>query len=190
MIIAIEGMDGVGKTTVAKSIEKELNFKYVKEPLKEIFEIDDTQIEKISKKIFSSNNEKLISWYLALGDVYALENYKNNNVILDRHILLNYYWNGNKQSEEIFNTQIKMFGKPDLTIILYASPKVRMKRISSRNPNDSDLKNENMMKNGYDKLLKFVKKYNYNYTLVNTDNLSIQEVIAECLKIIKENEIQ
>ncbi len=95
-----------------------------------------------------------------------------------------------KQSEEIFNTQIKMFGKPDLTIILYASPEVRMKRISSRNPNDSDLKNENMMKNGYDKLLKFVKKYNYNYTLVNTDNLSIQEVIAECLKIIKENEIQ
>ncbi len=31
MIVAIEGMDGVGKTTVAKSIEKDCNFKYVKE---------------------------------------------------------------------------------------------------------------------------------------------------------------
>lgn len=189
MIIAIEGMDGVGKTTVAKSIEKELNFKYIKEPLKELFEIDDKHIEKISKKIFESQDDKLTAWYLALGDIYALEQYKNYNIVMDRHILLNYYWNGNEQSEEIFNTQIKMFGKPDLTIILYASPEVRMKRISNRNPNDSDLKNENIMKNGYDKLLDFVKKYNYNHALVDTDNLTIDEVITECLKIIKENEI-
>ena len=38
MIVAIEGMDGVGKTTVAKSIEKDLNFTYVKDPLKDLFE--------------------------------------------------------------------------------------------------------------------------------------------------------
>ena len=30
MIVAIEGMDGVGKTTIAKNIEKDLNFKYIK----------------------------------------------------------------------------------------------------------------------------------------------------------------
>lgn len=183
MIIAIEGMDGVGKTTVAKSIEKEFNFKYVKEPLKELFEIDDRHIEKISKKIFDKDS-KLISWYLALGDIYALEEYKNDNIVLDRHTLLNYYWNGNEKSEEIFNTQIKLFGKPDLTIVLYASPKVRIKRISNRNPNDPDLNNKNMMKNGYDKLLEFVKKYEYNYTVIDTDDLSINEVIKECGNII------
>ena len=48
MIIAIEGMDGSGKTTVAKSIEEKLKFKYIKEPLKELFEIDD-----ISSMVFS-----------------------------------------------------------------------------------------------------------------------------------------
>ena len=30
MIISIEGMDGVGKTTVAKKIERDLKLKYVK----------------------------------------------------------------------------------------------------------------------------------------------------------------
>lgn len=184
MIISIEGMDGVGKTTVSKSIEKEFNFKYVKEPLKELFEIDDKHIEKISKKIFNNQDSKLIAWYLALGDIYALEQYKNDNIVLDRHILLNYYWNGNDESEEIFNTQIKMFGKPDLTIILYASPEVRMRRILNRNPNDPDLQNKNMMKDGYDKLLEFVKKYEYNYVMIDTDNLSIDEVINECNNII------
>lgn len=184
MIISIEGMDGVGKTTVSKSIEKEFNFKYVKEPLKELFEIDDKHIEKISKKIFNNQDSKLIAWYLALGDIYALEQYKNDNIVLDRHILLNYYWNGNDESEEIFNTQIKMFGKPDLTIILYASPEVRMRRILNRNPNDPDLQNKSMMKDGYDKLLEFVKKYEYNYVMIDTDNLSIDEVINECNNII------
>lgn len=184
MIIAIEGMDGVGKTTIAKNIESKFNFKYVKEPLKELFEIDDKHIEKISKKIFNEQDSKLIAWYLALGDIYAIEKYKNNNIVMDRHTLLNYYWNGNKTSEEIFNTQIKLFGKPDLTIILYASPEVRMKRIANRNPNDPDLKNQNMMKNGYDKLLEFVKKYKYNYAVVDTDNLSIDDVINNCNNII------
>ncbi len=184
MIIAIEGMDGVGKTTVAKYIEQKLNFKYVKEPLKELFEIDNKHIEKVSKKIFSNYDSKLIAWYLALGDIYAIEKYKNNNIVMDRHALLNYYWNGNKTSEEIFNTQIKLFGKPDLTIILYASPEVRMKRIANRNPEDPDLKNKNMMKNGYDKLLEFVKKYEYNYEVINTDSLSINEVTYKCDRII------
>ncbi len=187
MIIAVEGMDGVGKTTVAKYIEKEYDFKYIKEPLEELFEIDNEHIEKISKKIFNNQDSKLIAWYLALGDIYALEQYKNKNIVMDRHVLLNYYWNGNKTSEEIFNTQVKLFGKPDLTIILYASPEVRMRRISNRNPNDPDLQNENMRKNGYDKLLQFVKNYDYNYVVIDTDNLSIEEVIIKCKEIIDRN---
>lgn len=186
MIIAIEGMDGVGKTTVAKYIEKNLNYKYVKEPLKELFEIDDKHIEKISQKIFKEQDSKLIAWYLALGDIYAIEKYKNNNIVMDRHTLLNYYWNGNETSEDIFSAQIKLFGKPDLTIILYASPEVRMKRIANRNPEDPDLRNQNIMENGYNKLLEFVKKYEYNYVVIDTDNLSIDEVTNNCVKTIKE----
>jgi len=185
MIIAIEGMDGSGKTTVAKSIEKELKFKYVKEPLKELFEIDDKHIEKISKKIFDNKDIKLKAWYLALGDIFALNQYKNENIVMDRHVLLNYYWNGNEQSKEIFDTQVKLFGKPDLTIILYASPEIRLNRILNRNPNDPDLQKDNMKKNGYDKLLEFVKKYKYNYVVIDTDNLSIDEVIKKCINQIE-----
>ena len=102
MIVAIEGMDGVGKTTVAKSVEKDLLFEYVKDPLKELFEIDNEHLTKISDKIFNSGNDKLISWYLGLGDSYALSRYRNKDIVMDRHILLNYFWNGNKNTEKIF----------------------------------------------------------------------------------------
>lgn len=185
MIIAIEGMDGVGKTTVAKSIEKDLNYKYVKDPLKELLEIDEEHLRKISNKIFNYDDTKIKAWYLALGDIYALENNKNKDIIMDRHILLNYFWNGNAESEEIFNTQIKLFGKPDLTIVLYASPEIRMQRIAKRNPKDPDLQKDNMKAYGYDKLEYFLKKYDYNYVLINTEELSIEETIDKCKNLIK-----
>ena len=186
MIVSIEGMDGVGKTTLAKNIEKELNYKYVKEPLKELLEIDDNHLKRILNKIFTSTNSKIEAWYKGLGDIYALEHYKNDNIIIDRHILLNYFWNGNKETEDIFKVQVNTFGKPDLTIILVATPETRMKRIFERNPKDKDLFEERKREYGYDKMIDFLERYKYNYVIVDTENLSKEETLEKCKKIILE----
>ena len=186
MIIAIEGMDGVGKTTIAKSLEKYLSFKYIKDPLKELFEIDDEHLIKVSEKIFNSKDDRLISWYLGLGDSYALSKYKNKDIVMDRHILLNYFWNGNENTEKIFETLIDMFGRPDLTILLQATPATRIRRIEERNPNDPDLQKQTMREYGYDKMIEFLDKYKYNYVVIDTDELSKEETLEECKKKIKE----
>ena len=184
MIVSIEGMDGVGKTTVARNIEKDLGFVYVKDPLKELFELSDENLSKISNKVFNSKNDRLISLYLALGDCYALSKYKDENVIMDRHVLLNYFWNGNSDTESIFKMQVDCFGKPDLTILLLASPQTRRKRISSRNPNDPDLKKQRMFKEDYSIILDFLEKYGYNYVPVDTEQLSIEDMVLQCKRII------
>lgn len=186
MIISIEGMDGVGKTTVAKSIEKDFNYKYIKNPIKELLEIDDKEYLRISEKIFDTCDYKIKTWYAALGDIYALEKYRNENIIMDRHILLNYFFNGDEITEDIFKVQVNIFGKPDLTIVLVASPETRMKRIIERNPNDPDLLDERIGKYGYDKMIQFLKRYNYNYVIVDTENLSREQVLEKCKKIILE----
>ena len=186
MIIAIEGMDGVGKTTIAKSLEKSLSFKYIKDPLKELFEIDDEHLIKISEKIFNSKDDRLISWYLGLGDSYALSKYKDKDIVMDRHILLNYFWNGNENTEKIFETLIDMFGRPDLTILLQATPATRIRRIEERNPNDPDLQKPIMREYGYDKMIEFLKRYKYNYVVIDTDELSKEDTLEECKKKIKE----
>lgn len=185
MIIAIEGMDGVGKTTTAKYIESKYSFKYVKEPLCELFNLSNDDLLNISEEIFKYLDERVIAWYLALGDVFALSKYKNDNIVMDRHVLLNYFWNGTKNSEEIFNLQQSMFGKPDLTILLYASEDIRRKRIEKRDPNDPDLKKEDMWINGYDKMINYLKKYNYNYVLIDTNNLSLGETFLKIDDIMK-----
>ena len=41
MHIAIEGMDGVGKTTAGKRLADQLHFKFVEKPLHYIFDSDE-----------------------------------------------------------------------------------------------------------------------------------------------------
>ena len=184
MIVAIEGMDGVGKTTVAKKIERDLNLKYVKNPIKELLEMDEEKFKKIAYKIFKSDNHKIKTWYGALGDIYVLEKYRNEDIILDRHILLNYFFNGDEVTESIFKVQVNTFGKPDLTIVLIASVETRMKRIFERNPNDADLLEDRAREYGYDKMIDFLERYNYNYVIVDTENLSSEETLEKCKEII------
>jgi len=186
MLVAIEGMDGVGKTSVAKAIEKDLNFIYIKDPLKELFELDQEHLMRVLNKIFDYDDERIKAWTLALGEIYVLSQYKNKNVVLDRHTLLNYYWNGTDKSIDIFKLEKDWFGVPDLTIILYASPSIRIERMKKRDLNDPDLLDSYKLNDGYNKLEDFVKNNNFPYALVNTDNMSELEVIKKCKSLIDE----
>ena len=185
MIIAIEGHDGTGKTTLAKSLAKKLNFEYFKHPECELYKKKKKQYLEISKNVIKYNNSLLTSLFLSIGDNFALHYFKNKNVILDRHRLLNYFWNGNAETEQIFDFSIKYFSKPDLTILLDASPSVRLERLKERNPKDKDLLNEALLSADNQKIKDFLKKYDYNFIEINTDNLSKNQVLNTILKQIK-----
>ena len=193
MEIIIEGMDGVGKTTVAKKLCDKYNFKYVDRPLQHLFNIgelgskEDIEFQSKLNKIFEEDS-KIQAWITGLGNIYNSIKYKNENVIIDRGVISNYFWNGNDENELIFKSINDLVGFPDVTIILYASLETRLNRIKARDINDKDLKDSDVYRpDGYKKMATFIKKYNIPYVFVNTENKTPDDVVKEIEEISRKS---
>ena len=180
MMIAVEGMDGVGKTAISKHICEQFGFNYIEKPLHYFYndgadkEYED--LMKVANRMYDINDSIVKSWYFSLGDIYVARMFADQDVVIDRHLGSNYYWNGNYESELIFKTLIETSGTPDLTILLYATPKTRMERLKKRNEDDPDLSDPDKMDDGYNKMIYFVEKFNLPCIVIDTDDKSLDEV--------------
>lgn len=187
MVVAIEGMDGAGKTTVCDYVSRNYNFEMVEKPTKYFFIDEDGKIDydlftKTLNEVYASTKE-VRSAFFGLGNMIATRNRDKENIVLDRHIISNYYWNGDKKFEEFYNYIIEKCGIPDLTILLHASPETRRERLMHRDLNDGDLYDETVFDDGDEKMIYFLNKYKFPYVYLETENKSIEEVCKEIDKI-------
>ncbi len=186
MLIAVEGMDGVGKTEIARHISNKYGFTFIEKPLHYFYndgaEQNYADLMKVANRMYDINDDVLKSWYIALGNIYVARMFSDENIIIDRHLVSNYYWNGSVNSDSVFRTLIETSGTPDLTILLYATPKTRMERLAKRNKYDSDLFDPEKRDDGYDKMLGFIQKFKLPSLVIDTENKSLAEVkeIVDC----------
>lgn len=186
MIIAIEGMDGSGKTYISKIVANKIGYKYLDKPIEKFLNITEYVYESLCQKIYTLDDD-LKALFFGFGNLLATKN-GQKNIIIDKHILSTYFWNGNDKNKHLFNSFIDFDIIPDLTIILYSSIENRKHHIKIRNIQDKDLNDERKMSFGYDKMIYFAEKYNMPYIFVNGDELSFEEIVNYVIKTIKECE--
>lgn len=182
MIISIEGMDGSGKTTISKRIAEKIGYKYIEKPLKEYLHLSDLEYETICQKVYLLNDD-LKALFFGFSNLLGIQ-CKQKNIILDKHILSTYFWNGTKLNEQLFDFLVSIGIFPDLTIILYSSVENRIHHIKIRNNDDKDLLDPQKMSFGYDKMLYFVEKSKKPYVFINGDNLTFDEIVDRIINII------
>ena len=183
MIIAVEGMDGAGKTTISRHIERKYKFINIEKPCKYLYEdehgkIDYMRFKKDLDRIYKKGCRER-SEYFGEGNRIAVTRYPGENIVLDRHLASNYYWNGNKKLYRFYDNLVEECGTPDLTIFLYATPKERLKRLRRRNPMDIDIFDKSIFDDGTYKHIEFLNRYNFNYVMIDTNDKSIIEVCRE-----------
>ena len=179
-MIAVEGMDGVGKTEISKHICDNHGFTFIEKPLHYFYNDGAEQkyadLMKVANRMYDIDDNVLKSWYIALGNIYVARMFKDEDIVIDRHLVSNYYWNGSIDSDPVFRALIETSGTPDLTILLYATPKTRMERIAKRDKNDPDLDDPEKKDDGYNKMISFLEKYNLPYLVIDTENITLDEV--------------
>jgi len=189
MHIAIEGIDGVGKSTIAKQLAKELGFKFVEKPLKYLFdnEGEDKNYIRIRDYVNKQTNRLFTSWFYGLGNIFLYHKFKGENIVTDRHLVSNYCWSGTSESENVFNLLVDELGSPDYTFLIYASPEVVIDRISKRDNDDHDIKKAQLIPQLYPKMEGFLKKHKMKYRFIDTSNLGVSQIINIILDTLKEN---
>lgn len=191
MKIVIEGMDGVGKSTIAKMLAEKLGYDYVESPLFSLFCTNNKNkadfLDYIEKNVYCDTNTKLFkAWCTGLGNIFNIQN-SAPNAVIDRHIASNFFWNYTEESSCIFDLLVEIIEKPEITFVLYASPTERRKRIMKRGEDDADLLEERLFIDSYDVLYNCLKKYKFNFEIIDTTNKSINDVLNYIMKYLTNN---
>ena len=190
MHIALEGLDGVGKTHTAKILEKDLGLTLIEMPLHYLTDLEGREnYLRLTNYINDNTNSDFTAMFYGTGNFYLKFLIQGRNVITDRHIGSTYFWNYNGRNLEFFNYLVKVCGKPDLTVILLARAEVRRQRIFNRNPNDVDLKTKIFPDDAQNKLIEFVNRYSMNHICIDNSDLTPQETADLIAKAVREQKL-
>ena len=184
MLISVEGLDGVGKSSLVKNLSEELNYQVIEKPIRKLLNITDDKSNQITEVIYKDYSCNIQAMYYLLGYLSAMEDGKKGNYVLDRGPISTYYFSHCDENAALFDFFANNYGFPDLTIVLYASVEKRISRISSRSTDDEDLKKSRLYKDGYPKVFEALKKYGVSYLLVHTENLNQSEVLDISIRLI------
>lgn len=183
MLIAFEGMDGVGKSTVSASVAQRLGIRHETQKLVSMLDIKQETFEQFVKSIRKAENKKITLLFFTFRCMLDKEG--KEDLIVERSMLSTYFYEHNKVSEEEFRFLLSVGSLPDLLFILYASVDERRKRIFGRNNMDEDLKSTEAMSDGYKEMLDCAHKFNIPYIGINTEKYSFEEITDICSQIIE-----
>lgn len=195
MIITIDGLDGAGKSTLAKKLSNALEFEYVDKPIYELFNVKGdnnylyNEIKLMQEKVYNETDSNFLkSYFTGLGLIYINECMKDKNIIIDRGLLSAYTFNGDEKSKPLFEFLIKQGIFFDLSIFLIASSDVRLSRMKKRNKNDPDMFIDKIKNLNHDSVISFINEHKeLPCYFINTDNKCEEEVFCEALNIVKMN---
>lgn len=178
--IAIEGMDGVGKTTVCKLLASKTGYTFITKPLHYLLDLEENVgwpvYFRVRNMVNNSSNRDFSAWFYGLSNIYLYEKFKNQNIITDRHIVSNYCWSGNQVNMDIYDLIIKKIGFPTLTVILYADEDTIRDRLIKRNSNDKDLKRISKTEKVYEKMIGFCELKHFPYVVIDTSKLNPEQI--------------
>jgi dTMP kinase len=194
--IAIEGIDGSGKTTIANLLYNELSKKYnklilMKEPY-------DKDLSKKIKEIILKEHEKNLDYGYLLALLFTADR-SIKNIDLKKYLNDSYIIISDRSIYSSFSYQILYEGidiewlkciskyiiKPDITFVLDIDPKIAMERINSRGKSITSYENIEFLKKVRENFLKLKEIFPEDNIIYINGEEKPEEILNKILNIIE-----
>lgn len=192
MFIAVEGIDGAGKTSLCKILANKLNCEYSgQKALSTYMCMSDKQYLHYCHNYRNAVNADENSMLM----LYSLSCYlagRKQHVVCDRHLATVFFWYGNINTLFVAETIYKLTKKPDLTIILNVASHTAINRIKKKLENkliniyeaERDLKKAEKANTFVSSISYFLEYFNLPYIIIDTNNKSMDKILHEALTAI------
>jgi dTMP kinase len=194
--IAIEGIDGSGKTTIANLLYNELSKKYnkiilMKEPY-------DKDLSKKIKEIILKEHEKNLDYGYLLALLFTADR-SIKNIDLKKYLNDGYIIISDRSIYSSFSYQILYEGidiewlkciskyiiKPDITFVLDIDPKIAMERINSRGKSITSYENIEFLKKVRENFLKLKEIFPEDNIIYINGEEKPEDILNKILNIIE-----
>ena len=195
--IAIEGIDGSGKTTTANLLYSKLSEKYNK--IKLMKEPYDNDLSKKIKEIISKEHEKNLDYGYLLALLFTADR-SIKNIDLKKYLNSDYIIISDRSVYSTFSYQILYEGmniewlrcvskyiiRPDITFILDVDPRIAVERINSRNKNITSYENTEFLKKVRENFLKLNEIFPDDNIIYIDGKEKPEKILDKILNIIEE----
>ena len=176
MLIALEGMDGVGKSTLTKMAASAISGYPV---VKAIHPLRDTVLRhdnflNISELVLRPDRQKFERCMFGVRGIFLYLRLNDETIVSDRFYASN-LWHVERRDIDI-ERLVSFIGIPETTILLCASRDVLFERIHSRNPHDKDLEKIAQTEAAYEIMQRRFEQYKIPFEEINTDEKELNEV--------------
>lgn len=172
MHIAIEGMDGVGKTSQAKVLAKRIGGEFIAKSFHEMHDTSGIYDSFVTIDKYTGGD---VPGIYGIRQNYFFNKLEKKNVVTDRFYISNYWSRANDLSVEYFKCISMAWGEPDLMIILYADSETLFRRIYSRNNHDKDLVKPKISEMAYRFMFEFVGQMNFKVLVIDNSSITFDE---------------
>lgn len=183
MLIALEGMDGVGKSTLSRLAARLLDGMPVVKAIHPLCNPDarTDNFINISDLVLSEESERLAECKFGVRGVFIYYRLSDVPMVSDRFYASN-LWHVERRDVDI-RRLAEVVGAPERTILLYASKDELRRRIEGRNAKDKDLEKIDQSEKAYELMRNRFASLSISFVEMSTEGRELEELAAAVAKL-------